>query len=181
MNEIKIGNQVWSTENLNVDHYKNGDIIPEVQDPNKWETLTTGAWCYYGNSSENGKKHGKLYNWYAVNDPRGLAPEDWHVPSKEEFGIVVTAVEYDGMCLMEQQKDNVHTINSGFSALLCGHRNDNGSFDNSSNDIYYWSSTEYSPENAHYFNLVFFNSHISIYSCYKKNGFSVRLIKNKTC
>ena len=81
----KIGNQVYTTKNLNVTKYKNGDIIPQVTDPTQWANLTTGAWCYYNNDPANGAIYGKLYNWYAVNDPRGLAPEGWHVPSHTEF------------------------------------------------------------------------------------------------
>ena len=70
-NEIKIGDQTWTTKNLDVSAYKNGDAIPQVQDEEEWANLTTGAWCYYENDTENGTTYGKLYNWYAVNDPRG--------------------------------------------------------------------------------------------------------------
>ena len=77
-NEVRIGNQIWMTKNLNVSRYRNGDPIPQVQqgDAIEWETLTTGAWCYFksGNFTADDRIHGKLYNWYAVNDPRGLAP-----------------------------------------------------------------------------------------------------------
>jgi uncharacterized protein (TIGR02145 family) len=82
---VKICNQVWTTKNLNVDHYRNGDLIPEVQDDYKWAHATSGAWCYYNNDPENGKIYGKLYNYYAITDPRGLAPEGWHIPSSEEW------------------------------------------------------------------------------------------------
>ena len=73
--QIIIGNQVWMTKNLNVETYRNGDIIPQVQDSTAWANLTTGAWCYYENESSNGEKYGKHYNWYAVNDSLGLAPK----------------------------------------------------------------------------------------------------------
>ena len=86
--EIKIGTQTWSTKNLDVTTYRNGDAIPQVQDKNSWENLTTGAWCYYKNNSANGIKYGKLYNWYAVNDPRGLAPKGYHIPEDEEWTIL---------------------------------------------------------------------------------------------
>jgi uncharacterized protein (TIGR02145 family) len=82
---VLIGNQEWTTKNLNVSKYRNGDNIPEVKDPQKWANLKTGAWCYYNNDPENGKIYGKLYNWYAVNDPRGLAPDGFHIPSKKEW------------------------------------------------------------------------------------------------
>ena len=68
---VVIGTQEWTKKNLNVSKYKNGDVIPEVKDPREWAALTTGAWCYYNNDPKNGAIYGKLYNWYAVNDPRG--------------------------------------------------------------------------------------------------------------
>ncbi|MGD1006866.1 MAG: fibrobacter succinogenes major paralogous domain-containing protein, partial [Ignavibacteriaceae bacterium] len=89
---VKIGEQTWMLGNLNVDHYRNGDAIPEVEDPAQWGNLKTGAWCYYRNDPGNDKKYGKLYNWYAVNDPRGLAPEGWHIPTQAEFKTLGAAV-----------------------------------------------------------------------------------------
>jgi hypothetical protein len=71
---IKIGTQKWMSKNLTVSRYRNGDKIPQVKDAAKWDTLTTGAWCWINNDSATGAVYGKLYNWYAVNDPRGLAP-----------------------------------------------------------------------------------------------------------
>lgn len=61
------------SENLDVDHYSNGDIIPEVTDTTLQKNLTTGAWCYQNNDAANNATYGKLYNWYAVHDPRGLS------------------------------------------------------------------------------------------------------------
>jgi hypothetical protein len=69
--EIKIGNQIWMIQNLNVDTFRNGDTIPEVSDPIKWAKLLTPAWCYLENKKENSECYGRLYNWFAVNDPRG--------------------------------------------------------------------------------------------------------------
>ena len=82
---VKIGNQYWMTENLDVDCYLNGDSIPQVQNPKDWENLKTGAWCYYNNDSDNGKKFGKIYNWFAINDKRGLAPNGFKVASFEDW------------------------------------------------------------------------------------------------
>ena len=85
---VTIGTQVWMTENLNVDKFRNGDVIPHAKTVEEW--LTAGdnqqpAWCYYKNDSANSAKYGKLYNWYAVNDSRGLAPQGWHVASDAEW------------------------------------------------------------------------------------------------
>jgi uncharacterized protein (TIGR02145 family) len=83
---VNIGSQTWMQKNLNVSKYKNGDIIPQVTDPTQWVNLTTGAWCWYNNDSANyAATYGKLYNWYAVSDPRGLAPDGWHVPTNADW------------------------------------------------------------------------------------------------
>ena len=86
---VTIGSQVWTSKNLNVSTYRNGDVIPQVQDQEAWATLTTGAWCYYNNDPANGTKYGKLYNWYAVNDARGLAPQGYHIPNDAEWHILL--------------------------------------------------------------------------------------------
>jgi uncharacterized protein (TIGR02145 family) len=85
---ITIGYQIWMKYNLNVDHYINGDSIPEVRDIKKWSKLTTGAWCYYNNDPNNGRIYGKLYNWYAIHDKRGLIPIGWHLPSGSEWHLL---------------------------------------------------------------------------------------------
>jgi uncharacterized protein (TIGR02145 family) len=85
---VQIGTQVWLLKNLDVEHYRNGDPIPEVKDSAQWANLTTGAWCYYNNDPVLGAIYGKLYNWYAVNDSRGLAPDGWHIPSYSEWTVL---------------------------------------------------------------------------------------------
>jgi uncharacterized protein (TIGR02145 family) len=83
---ITIGTQVWMKKNLDVAIYRNGDVIPKVTDPAIWADLTTGAYCYYNNDSATyAAVYGKLYNWYALVDPRGLDIQGWHVPSETEF------------------------------------------------------------------------------------------------
>lgn len=78
MEEVIIGDQVWMASNLDVDTFRNGDPIPHAKTDEDWELAGANgepAWCYYGNNPGNSEEFGKLYNWYAVNDPRGLAPE----------------------------------------------------------------------------------------------------------
>ena len=85
---VQIGTQTWMVENLNVSTFRNGDPIPEAKNDKEWSMSVESmqpAWCYYDNNPKNGEKYGKLYNWYAVNDPRGLAPAGWHVPGDEEW------------------------------------------------------------------------------------------------
>jgi hypothetical protein len=88
--EVLIGNQIWTSTNLEVITYRNGETIPQVQDANTWANLTTGAWCYYENNTANGTTYGKLYNWFAVNDPRGLAPNGYHIPTNAEWSTLIT-------------------------------------------------------------------------------------------
>lgn len=88
---VKIGSNYWSTKNLNVAIFNNGDLIPEAKTVEEWRKAGRNkqpAWCYFDNNPENGEKHGKLYNWYAVNDPRGIAPDGWHVPSYNEWQTI---------------------------------------------------------------------------------------------
>lgn len=85
---IKIGNQAWTAENLNVEKFRNGDPIPNAKTKDQWHEAgiyKQPAWCYYDNDPVNGNKYNKLYNWYAVNDPRGLAPVGYHIPSDAEW------------------------------------------------------------------------------------------------
>ena len=85
---ITIGTQVWMTKNLDVATFRNGDPIPQAKTNEEWEKAGENqqpAWCYYDNDSTNGAKYGKLYNWYAVNDSRELAPVGYHIPSDAEW------------------------------------------------------------------------------------------------
>lgn len=129
---IEIGSQIWMKKNLDVSTYRNGDVIPEVKDPNEWLSLKTGAWCYYDNDVKNGKIYGKLYNWYAVNDPRGLAPIGYHIPTMKEIKFLLGYLggsDIAGYKLKEAgtawNPPNIYVNNSnssGFTALPGGCR-----------------------------------------------------------
>jgi len=157
---VKIENISWMVKNLNVSTYRNGDIIPEVNDENEWSKLKTGAWCYYKNDSNNGTIYGKLYNWHAVNDSRGLAPEGFHIAKDSELN------------LLELKKSNE------FNALAGGYRNGNGEFDLIGINGFWWSSTESIPFSALYHYLNFENKVNGRYQANIKEGFSVRCIKD---
>ncbi len=175
----------WSRENLAVDHYRNGDPIPEVEDPGAWSSLATGAWCYYENRNENGVTYGKLYNWYAVNDPRGIAPAGWHVASDTEWSELVTALggekaagaKLKSKVLWKAQAAGADN-SSGFSALPGGYRSSNGTFSQLGTNGSFWTSTEEHSYSAWYRTL--FNSYSSVYrtSSSKTQGFSVRCVKD---
>ena len=90
---VAIGTQVWTTKNLDVATFRNGDPIPQAKTYEEWKAAGENnqpAWCYYENNTANGTKYGKLYNWYAVNDARGLAPTGYHIPTDEEWTVLST-------------------------------------------------------------------------------------------
>lgn len=156
---VKIGNQEWMTRNLDVDRFMNGDLIPHVESDEEWVKAGENgrsAWCYYDNNPENGKKYGKLYNWFAVKDPRGLAPEGYHVPSDEEWTSLVEFLgkdiagykmkSYNGWDDWMDDYGEIKNGNGddsfGFNALPGGTRGINGSFRNVSINAFFWSATQ---------------------------------------
>ncbi|MDD2889614.1 MAG: fibrobacter succinogenes major paralogous domain-containing protein [bacterium] len=184
---IKIGNQEWMSENLNVEHYRNGDLIPQVQDADEWAKLTTGAWCYYENNSENGKTYGKLYNWYAVNDSRGLAPAGWHVPSDSEWTILTNYLGGDSLAGGKMKASDTtywkspntgSTNESGFSALPGGCRGSSGKFYDMGNYAFWWSTAEVNAENAWNRHLSYISADVSRYYGSKICGYTIRCVKN---
>lgn len=150
---IKVENTIWMAENLNTDSYANGEKIIEVRDEKEWRNLKEGAWCYYNNDEAHGKKYGKLYNWYAVSDPRGLCPSGWKVASNEDWTNLINF--YGGRYLASYALSSDTAWNppngsnhSGFNALPGGYRpNTNESeddFDGLSGGVW-WTSTNDNP------------------------------------
>jgi uncharacterized protein (TIGR02145 family) len=120
VDELTVGSDVWMTDNLDVDKFRNGDPIPEAKSLEEWEEFSykkQPAWSYFENDAANGAKYGKLYNWYAVNDPRGLAPEGWHVATLKEWENLVTS---QGGFTEETAKKFMSTKDLGLSGLKEG-------------------------------------------------------------
>jgi len=183
---VTIGKQIWMTKNLNVDHYRNGDSIPEVRDLRKWDTLTSGAWSYYENSDSLGNIYGKFYNWFAVNDPRGLSPVGFHIPSVNEWDTLIIFLGGENIAagkLKEAGTSHWNSPNkganeSGFTSLPGGIRFGCGTYGDVGNGSFYWSSTD---TNAMYawgwylsskYNIIGKEYYAKVY------GFSVRCVKD---
>jgi uncharacterized protein (TIGR02145 family) len=173
------------SENLNVDKFRNGDLIPEAKTDAEWKRAGENkqpAWCYYDNNPENGTKYGKLYNWYAVSDSRGLAPTGWHIPTNGEWTILsnfLGGIEIAGEKMKTDSgwtKNNNGTNASGFSGLPGGYHNEFGQFGNAGYWGYWWSNSEY--ETGLIGNLAL--GHGSIYrsESSKGSGISVRCVKD---
>lgn len=183
---VTIGSQVWMQKNLNVCKYRNGDDIPQVQDPTAWAGLKTGAWCYYANSTANGTVYGKLYNYYAVKDPRGLAPTGYHIPTDAEWttlttflgGELVAGKKMKAITGWPFYPGVTNTNSSGFSALPGGFRL-NGPFETLTYGGNWWSASEDGTAIAWYRNLSYVDDGIVIRNTASKMfGFSVRCLRD---
>ena len=185
---VMICNQVWMQKNLAVSSYRNGDPIPHITDATQWANATTGAWCWYNNDSATyAIVYGKLYNWYAVNDSRGLAPLGWHVASDAEWKTVSTCLGGDAVAGGKlKEAGTVHWVSpntgadnsSGFTALPGGARSYTGSFSFAGTDGYFWTSTQFSAGNAWNRHLLNTGSNLSSDIVNEPSGFSVRCIKD---
>ena len=182
---VTIGSQVWISTNLNVSTYRNGDLIPQEQNKEAWGNLTTGAWCYYDNDTSNGSEYGKLYNWYAVKDPRGLAPKGYHIPTDAEWTILVSYLggEYEAGTKMKSISgwaDNGNGTNSSsFSGLPGGGRGFSGGFGTIGDGGNWWSSSDEGTDNsAWYRNLISSDGNVSKHSNDRRVGFSVRCLRD---
>jgi len=185
---VTICTQVWMNTNLDVSTYRNGDPIPKVTDITDWAALTTGAYCYYNNDSATyAATYGKLYNWYAVNDPRGLAPAGWHVPSDAEWTTIETCLggaSVAGGAMKETgtthwaSPNTGATNSSGFTGLPGGYRTNGGSFSSVGFLGYWWSSTENGNPNAWARALASGNGNISRFAAGKLYGYSVRCLRD---
>jgi len=196
---VRIGSQTWMSENLNVSRFRNGDVIPEAKTSEEWRKVgeeRKPAWCYYDNNGYDKEygiapdlKFGKLYNWYAVNDSRGLAPIGWHISSDDEWGILIHhlgGTEVAGVKMKSKDDwyagDHNEFANqsneSGFSGLPAGLRYTNGMMNFYHTHGLWWSSTGSNTNNAWNFTLGYFNDNASRNNNKKSNGFSVRCLKD---
>ena len=186
--EIHIGHQVWMAWNFDGVTFRNGDSIPHAKSPEEWEMagkVGKPAWCYYQNDSLTGSKYGRIYNWYAVNDPRGFSPKGWHVPTNEEW---ITLENFLGnseaglrlKCRFDAKKDGDPDRSSEFCALLGGYRGKEGGFSGIDEFTYLSTSTERDPKEDDVWGRGIHSADSTIMRCgmFKGHGLYVRLIKD---
>lgn len=201
---LAIGDNLWMKENLRTTRYSNGDVIPQVTEDSKWQTLDGGAWAYYENDPANDASYGKLYNWFAVDDSRGLCPGGWHVPDDDEWkqlemylGMSEQASDDEGSRGTDEggklkstrttpaahprwDAPNTGATNeSGFSALPGGYRSLNGDFNAKGRHAYFWPSLPgFSKAFSWGRHLAFNESGVSRNRYDKREGFSVRCVRD---
>lgn len=183
--KVNISGQIWMADNLNVGTFRNGDPIPQAKTNEEW--LKAGAnkqpaWCYFANDPKNGEMFGKLYNWYAVNDPRVLAPFGWHIPSDEEWSILENYLGDEGGTKMKStsgwQDNGNGTNSSSFSGLPGGVRYGNGTFYDFGTNGYWWSTTEYNTSVAWGRDLGYNKGKVGRSDSFKYEGLSVRCLRD---
>lgn len=184
---IQIGTQTWMAENLKTTKFRNGDLIPEVTDRTQWKTLASGAYTNYNNEAGLSATYGCLYNWYAINDNRNLAPEGWHVATDNEWTTLVDYLGGRGLAaykLLETGTSHWAAPNSGatnecgFSALPGGFLlTGEGYLGIGSNSIW-WSATEVDTDYGSYWEIFNEYNRIDKYGYNKTDGHSVRCIKD---
>ena len=141
----KIGKQYWTTKNLNVSRFRNGDEIPFVTSDKEWiraGELGKPACCCYDNLGYNCEKYGRLYNWRAINDPRGLTPKGYHIPSNEEWTILERYLGSDAGIILKSEDDWDGKNEVSFNGLAGGARNIDGSFNVINEGTFFWSTSE---------------------------------------
>lgn len=185
---VIIGNQIWMAENLKVTHYRDGTVIPNVYENEKWSLLTTGALCWKNNDSIQYKEtYGALYNFYAVSSPRNLAPSGWHIPTQSECE---TLINYLGGKNIAGKKIKDNSLNlwknintqatneSGFSGLPAGGRGKLWGVGDVGYYTTWWSATSYDSLYAWHWGLYPDKPGIRSNPGHKDSGFSVRCLKD---
>ena len=188
---VKIGNQWWMAENLKVTHYRTGEAIPLVTKLSEWKNLSTSAYCDYNNDANNVAIYGRLYNWYAANDSRTIAPAGWHVTKNAEWDELILSLggtSVAGGKLKEsglahwKSPNNGATNEYGFSALPGGWCGNDGVYGNLGINAIFWPSTEsyFWPFTESYFAWCLTHSFSSANQLKytKQYGLSVRCVKD---
>jgi uncharacterized protein (TIGR02145 family) len=184
---IQIGTQTWMAENLKTTKFRNGDLIPEITDRIQWKNLISGAYSNYNNEAGLSAVYGCLYNWYATNDNRNLAPDGWHVATDNDWTKLVDYLGGKGLAAYKLIETGTShwavpnsgaTNESGFSALPGGFLlTGEGYFGVGSISIW-WSATEVDITYGSYWEIVNIYNRIDKYGYNKTDGHSVRCVKD---
>ena len=185
---VHIGDQIWMAENLKVTRYRNGDAIPYLVENESWISTSTGAYCVYGNMPSIADTYGNMYNWYAVDESRNIAPIGWHIPTVEEWQVLFDYLGGDSVAGGKMKETGtIHwfspntgaTNESGFTGLPGGYRNaqGNGTFYGKNAHGHFWSSTE-SGNYGYKWVLISNYTYVDGGEAFKRFGYSVRCVRD---
>lgn len=183
---VTIGNQTWLVENLKTTHFNNGDPIENFTEGDQWNILADSpGYAAYENNSANIEAYGLLYNWYAVNDDRGIAPEGYHVATNDEWNALLEAIgddqpgnkmrEVDPNLWLESPVTGANE--SGFSAVPAGHRW-GGGFEELGRSTRWWTATSLHATHSYIRGLTYFGGEVTEFTGNISLGNSVRCVKD---
>lgn len=189
MKSVTVVRQEWLAQNLDVNTFRNGDPIPEARTPEEWKNAAREeqpAWCHVNDNPENNPVFGKLYNWYALNDPRGLAPQGWRIPGDGDWEVLISNLGGDANAGGKMKANELWQVpnagatnESGLAVLPAGYRCYRGGFHAAGFMGCFWSLTEINPR---YASSRYVYSHNSLIrrsrSGHKGEGLSVRCIRD---
>ena len=183
---VKVGSSLWMAENLMVTHFRNGDSIPDVRNPEQWYILKGGAYCDFSNDLNNKKAFGRIYNWFSAADVRNICPTGWHVPSESEWAALVyylagenendvARIKIPGKISPAFKKLNENI----FKVLPEGFRGYEGEFTGLGyGGGGWWSATQVSAETAFYFGVNYNTVSSQHMERLKSFGYNIRCIKD---
>ena len=179
---VLIGTQVWATRNLNTIVFANGDTIMQAASREEWVEASKNkipAWCYHEN--ENGDTYGKLYNYWAIIDERGLAPEGWRIPTADDFSILATHVQSTGSAALKStsgwEEGGSGNNSTGFNALPGGYRNATGLCNPIGRIAAWWTTSEKSSGSAFGYVINADDNEFAKDEYYKRSGLYVRCVR----
>ncbi|MBN2747556.1 MAG: fibrobacter succinogenes major paralogous domain-containing protein [Bacteroidales bacterium] len=181
---VFVGGQHWMAQNLDASTFLTGDTIPEAKTKDEWvEACENGrpVWCFYDNKLKNGPKYGKLYNWFAVNDARGLAPKGWHVSTKSDWQLILLKLDDEPAWKLKSKNLWSGKMGSdafGFCATPGGSRIHNGEFASLKDAGYWWTSDPADETFVYCFYMTYLDYKVELGKHNKWTGHSVRCVKN---
>lgn len=184
---VLIGKDEWMIKNLSVSKFNNGDPIPEAKTEAEWLEAgqnKSAAWCFQNNDPKNEKKYGRLYNYYAVSDPRGLIPPGFHLATDAEWKNLIDAsggAKNAGRKLKDSDfwGGKNSEVSSGFNARPGGVRIFDGGFSNLENSVYFWTSTQESTVTQFYYRIQADSDQVDRNFSFINYGMYLRCVKDK--
>lgn len=183
--------QMFTLYNLDTTRYRNGDLIPQASSSvqfNAYGDSGIGSWCYYNFDPANNATYGKLYNWYAVNDSRNIAPVNYYVPSNTEWTTLTNylggtnvaggKMKETGSTHWELSPSSGSTNSSGFTGLPGGIHTYNGGFSGIGFVGRWWASNQQDSVYANSRGMLYNQATIDDSGNEKDYGLSVRLLKS---
>jgi uncharacterized protein (TIGR02145 family) len=142
---VRIGNQIWSTKPIALECFKNGDSISVITSSEAWQLAweeKQPACCSINFDPKNDSIYGKLYNFYALTDSRGIAPHGFAIPN---FSDCIELIDFAEKNKIENFKSSLYwkdkkgTNKLNFNGTPSGIIDEFGNFGMFNDALYYWS------------------------------------------